>query len=579
MESDSKPAGAPATAEMLINFKTAPELSSTSKVYEAKTSSKIAGFSVSQQIQDRQHSKAKQALPHIAVLLKGIIFLTLIFAVFGIGFRLLSLQLESDLQRAEFAFRGHSNVRYREQLLYNRLDEITSTPLSARFMEKHSDCLVRGVNHVNQQLFGVGLQYPDIRNQTIDWTTENCGRLHHTLQRVLPSVQQDNLTYWTRVFHQGRYLSAKAGEVVLAILRPLESFLSSYQAQMRKSMPSLSLRIPRRIGANNKTISIRPALERATMPIGFALDCGESLCRVVFTEPPVEWASYNKTSTPAETITKTERKLCTLIKVNVAVDKLKTFAFFGFKLLVALLFSCAGWYAGITIYSESLESFCTTLKTCFRYLQNFPVGFVCRFTILERIIIVSGFVAFTCVALSPSALPSEPLSSSEGDFRIAVDAVLLILLPLPFAIQPCASKKDASIVAMCKALIALCRIIISPDAPSVEARVLTSQEEDQVDEHAATERAFLHALTGKELESRNSSSVGGQDQKLNQLPTYPYRKFYIDEDLENEDQTYGCDYDTEFETESESDDDEMVDLAGGITPTMVEDSDWSVVDA
>jgi hypothetical protein len=196
VESDSKLGGAStSTADMPVNVKSAPECSNTSEVRKVKISSQIGGTPNSQQYQDQQHYKAKQALPHIAVLLKCILFLTMVFAVFGIGLRLLSLGLKSDLDRAEVALRDHSNVQYREQLLYIRSIDVTSTQLRARFMEKHEDCLVRGMHHVDQELFGIGLQYPDIRNQSIEWTTENCGRMHYALKVVMPLTQKDDLTY------------------------------------------------------------------------------------------------------------------------------------------------------------------------------------------------------------------------------------------------------------------------------------------------------------------------------------------------------------------------------------------------
>jgi hypothetical protein len=234
------------------------------------------------------------------------------------------------------------------------------------------------------------------------------------------------------------------------------------------------------------------------------------------------------------------------------------------------------------VYLGSLDAIYTKLNTRLRRLAYTTLELVRGLTIKERIAAVIAGVMLPLVhfALLSRAQPPKPSKPSEEEMLCCISVALLILVFTSLTWEPFAPNTGfASITTMYKALMSLHRIINSPEAPPVEARMVSAQEKDQSHEFTAMKNALLQSLAGKELESRNSSSVDGQDQQVDPLPTSPCRRFRIDSCLELVDQASDDDYDTEFETESESEDDGTVDLADGMTPTMDDDSDWSEVDA
>lgn len=80
------------------------------------------------------------------------------------GLQTFSGILKHRLDEASVEPRAQSSLKLREGLIYRRLDGLLNTQLSGTSsMETHEECLVRGLEIANYQLFGLGFQYEDIR--------------------------------------------------------------------------------------------------------------------------------------------------------------------------------------------------------------------------------------------------------------------------------------------------------------------------------------------------------------------------------------------------------------------------------
>ncbi|KAF1939679.1 hypothetical protein EJ02DRAFT_424588 [Clathrospora elynae] len=154
--------------------------------------------------------KLQRARPRIVLLITCIAYLITAFTTLNIGSLSISNFINSRLKRAQLQLRTQSNIMHREQALYGVLDTLVSSRLDRGFMESHEHCLVRGLQTADQRLFGLGFQHPDICDQVVDWTMENCGRLQFTPQVIQPTPRHAVLTYWAKASYRSRQLAERA---------------------------------------------------------------------------------------------------------------------------------------------------------------------------------------------------------------------------------------------------------------------------------------------------------------------------------------------------------------------------------
>jgi hypothetical protein len=131
---------------------------------------------------------------------------------FRIGLHNISVYLKPQVEVAQLELQVQTNLKYREQALHIRLDKVMDTHLSRNFIDTYDDCLVRGITEVDQQLFGLGFQYPAIRDPSIHWTVRECKRLLYTPQLWQPKAQR---AFWTRGTYRLRHITAKALNLIM----------------------------------------------------------------------------------------------------------------------------------------------------------------------------------------------------------------------------------------------------------------------------------------------------------------------------------------------------------------------------
>jgi hypothetical protein len=137
----------------------------------------------------RLHPHAKLARQYTFTLLVGLAIFSTIFALLSAGFNQSSKNVESRLQVARVEDLGLFVTNSRDGVLYGQLDKILDTQLS-NVTESYEDCLVRGLQVADQQLFGRAYHRWDTVHKTFDWTLMNCGRLHHAPQLSQATVHQ-----------------------------------------------------------------------------------------------------------------------------------------------------------------------------------------------------------------------------------------------------------------------------------------------------------------------------------------------------------------------------------------------------
>jgi hypothetical protein len=101
----------------------------------------------------RLHPHAKLARQYTFTLLVGLAIFSTIFALLSAGFNQSSKNVESRLQVARVEGLGLFVTNSRDGVLYGQLDKILDTQLS-NVTESYEDCLVRGLQVADQQLFG-----------------------------------------------------------------------------------------------------------------------------------------------------------------------------------------------------------------------------------------------------------------------------------------------------------------------------------------------------------------------------------------------------------------------------------------
>jgi hypothetical protein len=88
-----------------------------------------------QHVRNRLHCHAKLAVLHMLVLLAGLAHLIATFMAFSTGLRDISRPLQSQLQVARLEAVAQRSLKFREQILYARLDKILNTQLDNKYTD------------------------------------------------------------------------------------------------------------------------------------------------------------------------------------------------------------------------------------------------------------------------------------------------------------------------------------------------------------------------------------------------------------------------------------------------------------
>ncbi|EOA90436.1 hypothetical protein ACJQWK_07624 [Exserohilum turcicum] len=264
--------------------------------------------------------KLEHARPRVMLLASCMVYLTTTLLAFQISVVSVSNLVWPEYQRVHDQLQAQSSALHKEQVVYARLNGVLSGQLSRNFMETYEDCLVRGLKKADRELIGLGFRYPDVREQVMDWTMENCGRLQYAPQVVNeePTPQEAVLTYWASVSYRARKIAAEAlgfvkqklGWVWGRLFGPTEPEDASLRTESATTDDF----------ATNDYVSERILPE---VPFGFALDCNpDQPCRLFYPEELV--THYDKPSVSPEVLKHLEQRNTKLLAFGTTLDRIGT---------------------------------------------------------------------------------------------------------------------------------------------------------------------------------------------------------------------------------------------------------------
>ncbi|KAH7092092.1 hypothetical protein FB567DRAFT_516447 [Paraphoma chrysanthemicola] len=511
------------------------------------------------------YTKTKRARPHVLLLIASLAYVITMFAMLSLGTQNMSHYLSPRLHNAQVELRALGNMKYREQMLYNRLDKLLSTQLMRRPMETYEECLARSLDVANEQFFGLGFQYAEIREPTIEWAVDNCARLLYTPQVTSPvsTPQQIILTRWAVGTYRARLVATKMYHMVLYTWM---RFVDEVDSHLRSIYP---LPVDYQSDGEDHDLEPAPGHLGAKMPFGFSLDCdGSSLCRPIYDQIP------DKVTISNEIMETSIRKVQELGQF---CDKLEAFRhlmasislfFVPFELLCLLAHSILSIYLFMTApprHSQSMNPPSTVKRSLLQLTkeEKYTVmsiaiqlgAMIFCFTEERRksrgrtgdMFFGIGFWMTGFMMLVNMFFPAEQFEYGENVFNIWKTIKELYVLATSSHEEDVAQPVHAQVL---------------DEAKSQDKELITGRQSQQKVEKSTPIDPDMSSSSTPQI----SLDITLQEEfraELDFLRRKPQQQAYV-----------------ESVSDVSSEDEGFVDLAGGITATTTEvDSDWSVVDA
>jgi hypothetical protein len=520
----------------------------------------------SQHTRDRLRSKAKLASPHLLVLLAGLAYIIATFTVVSIGLKGISGNLNTRLEDATIELQAQVNLKYRENILESQVDKLLRTLLNGKFMETYEDCLARGVREGNTKLFGLGFQYPAFRDKAMDWTIENCGRLHHAPQIIETSPQQNFLTGWTQINCRGHPHVNNFFAVVTRRANILQIWLFSktgaeFLKPTEHAVPD-DQQLP--------TCAKLPA--RKLMPTGFDLRGKRSPCRLVYVHN--KGTPTDKATVSNDALADSKRKVQDLFRAHHHLDALRKATATIAVWLMPLELLCFMAYVIGMLSSGFAES---SLRTDRRETDLLTI-------VISHVLTEQEQCAAICILaqiIAKIAGMCMERSFPLGWFTIMDVGVFVISCSVPMIVQALIPiMVIADFPRMYKATRQLYRIAMQPDVLAFQAAIPLSRTKGDCDISKDTRITRQPRANKVSLNKRTSPASSSLTKPSARGGSVSHTKT-LDQEIWNETQSVERSYKVwaDLESNSDSDGEEYVDLAGGISPTIIEDLDWSVVDA
>ncbi|KAF9692792.1 hypothetical protein EKO04_008988 [Ascochyta lentis] len=487
---------------------------------------------------------ATRSRPQILTLLVCVSYLLIHLLGVDLGLRLINGYAEPRLHRAEVQLHAAKSDLFREQFLYSNMDYLFSATLDRRYGESYEQCLARGLYLVDEVFFGLDFtQNPEVRDWTMEWATDSCGRLLHTPQLLRP----ETFKFW-KMASRYRQLAEKA------------FILIKYRAALLRCRwfgmdpPRLAAK-PIVVEQNNS--STKPPVK---MPFGFALNCdGSPPCRLIYSGP----SNSNTSKTTSENAVVEARKQ--VKKWSWPLDKALRFNDYivgTFTFLQALLESL--FLLAILIsrpLSQPKSSSSARLAGVWPRICNV----IARFNEDEQLAI--GLIINTALyALLHYQLqyiieefdrPLLPIGAGFCAFH--VPQILAFFDPV--------SDKIDSIRSFCRATKELYMISQGADPPQLadKDRRLAARQSSDAKPASKIVTRFISPLTPISEDIRQEREAMHAEQGRQLCADLEFEAGYATDS--------DSDYDSDVQHAS------YVDLTGGATPTISEDgSDWSVVE-
>ncbi|XP_014562448.1 hypothetical protein COCVIDRAFT_84262 [Bipolaris victoriae FI3] len=298
-------------------------------------------------------TKLHRARPRVMLLTACLVYLTTTLFAFQISVASVLNLISPEYERFNDQLQAHSSALRKEQIVYSRLDNVLSSELNRGFMETHEDCLVRGLERANHELIGLGFRYPDVREQVMEWTMENCGRLQHAPQVVNeePTPQEAVLTYWASLSYRARRIAKKTLELVKQKLGWV--FCRRQDSDQHEDTSRTEHVAANEYMRTDDSISSERVLPK--VPFGFALQCQPDLpCRLFY--PAGSTADSQELHVSPETLEKLEQWTAELFTFNTTLDQMRSIISQTLRVVVYLEIFFLGLSVITFIYSLTIKS-------------------------------------------------------------------------------------------------------------------------------------------------------------------------------------------------------------------------------
>ncbi|KAJ4341753.1 alpha,alpha-trehalase nth1 [Ascochyta clinopodiicola] len=471
----------------------------------------------------------------------------LLFHLLGIdlGLRLMNGYTEPRLHRAEVQLQAAKSYQYREQFLYTQLGHLSGATLDRRYSENYEQCLTRGLYFADDVYLGLDLtQYPEVRNRTMEWVTDNCGRLLHTPQLLRPEV----FRFWTATSEYRLF-----AEKFFARIRTRAALLRCrwFGTNPRPAAKSIV------VGQRNSTAERTKMPTK--MPFGIILDCaGPPPCRLV------ESKSSNSTTSsksPEDAVVAARKQVKKWSWSFDRVFRVNRYMISVFALLQPLFGNLFFLTILVSRPRPQLKSTLSTrsgvwLRICSAIArlhkdQELALGLAINSALYA---LLHYELEYVIEEFDRLLLPV-----GAGFCAFHVPQILAFFDPV--------SKKTESIRSFCRAIKELYIISQGAESPRLAVEECRRSARQRSDARPVSKIAarFISPLTpiSEDIQQERKAMHAEQGKRL------------------------GADFEPEagYATETDSDYDSdvqhasYVDLTGGATPTVSEDgSDWSVVD-
>ncbi|KAH7385968.1 hypothetical protein BKA66DRAFT_548650 [Pyrenochaeta sp. MPI-SDFR-AT-0127] len=513
-----------------------------------------------------RNMKAESACQRISFAFARLAHFATALVVISIGLFHVSSFVNSRLERAQSLLELQSSVMHREQLLYGRLDNLLTTQLSRGFMENHETCLVRGLDTANDQLLGLGFLYPEIRNQTMDWTMENCARLFYVPQPVAElTVQQIVLTSWARSSYRARKMAEQGLSFVKRNAQSIWSWLFNTGSILDSFTPSGPYQGYRKVHKD-----LNDNQFHSKMPFGFDLSCERShVCRLVF--PHASNDRYDRTMIPAEVVETTRRAAAELFNFQTRLHTVQHTITVLLWVLIPLQYLLVIRYGASNFSTSMLDP--KFLRT-WSFRKKFKHWLQEEKTVLVSLVLeLFAFGVCEIIKWGPHA---------GGEFAM-IWGLFLSMTGFSILVSFLVTTSPWGDISRLCSYVKKLRLAIQDNAfPTLAGMNETFPPDDQ---HSKDSDQDFHIQPGM---TRNMlGELGLVPPKTHCVSSLSQAALIIKENMQaefkvvQEDQKTQTASELEDEDDSESDteDEDIVDLAGGITPTITEgDLDWSIVD-
>jgi len=517
---------------------------------------------------DQAHRKAKRtkikdARSRLLLIIACLAYIVTVFTTLSMGLQDISQYLEPGLQQARVELRTQGNTRHREEKLSAQLQVLLDSRLGHgfRFGETYEDCLVRGLQKANKKLEGHGFDYPDIRNQTMEWVTDECIRLMYVPQPLHPSPQQVILTRWASASFRARRVYDKTVKVVASGLKHLAAVLGIRPAK-----------IPAR--AADLTRERDPLPVPTLIPFHFTLVCnGTAPCRLAY---PKTSAGVDKVAVAKADLVKNYHRVEMFSRFCAKVNLLQTLMmslallFTSMMVLPSVTYLVAGIYLAKGMpYPQAKED--KAQRPISKNVKRFTAEEIYTLgSLLLQVITMIFHTVVQCECFQP------------GTFTL-VTGIAMYMMGLSMAINffvPIAQQAER-FTAMREAFKDLYFMIVAE--VKEPAAAVPPQVNEAVDTPGAADEP-ANELSQDEVSSGESAMLIADGSRMSQLPLslpLPLAST-ISGDLRDQLDTMRQErmYEASVQTDSDSDFDgeEYVDLSDRITPTDTDaDSDEAVI--